>query len=39
MTSYLDTIGLNQYTKALKDGTLKVGKAAEAEKVAADKID
>lgn len=39
MANYLDETGLNQYTTALKDGTLKVGKAGEAEKVAAANID
>lgn len=39
MANYLDETGLNQYTQALKNGNLKVGKAAEAEKVAAANID
>lgn len=38
MANYLDEIGLNQYTQALKNGSLKVGKSAEAESVDAENI-
>lgn len=38
MANYLDEIGLNQYTYALKNGSLKVGKSAEAESVDAENI-
>lgn len=38
MANYLDETGLNQYTQALKNGSLKVGKSAEAESVNAENI-
>ena len=38
MANYLDETGLNQYTQALKNGSLKVGKSAEADSVNAENI-
>ena len=38
MANYLDEAGLNQYTTALKDGTLKVGAAGAADEVPASGI-
>lgn len=39
MANYLDAAGLNQYTTALKNGTLKVGAAEAADSVPASGID
>lgn len=38
MANYLDETGLNQYTQALKNGSLKVGKSVEADSVNAENI-
>ena len=39
MTKFVDSAGLQHYTAKLKDGTLVVGKAAEANKVNASNIE